>query len=84
MDKAQEYYQSLDKDKQELIDKVMLCTIDMCNELNRNIPKAHIMFPEDMAYKVFRKEMLEHLLDNEYYDNKTNVWHQLRFYEFTK
>lgn len=84
MDKAQEYYQSLDKDKQELIDKVMLCTIDMCNALNCEIPKANIRFPEDMAYRVFRKEMLEHLLDNEYYDNNSNTWQQLRFYEFTK
>ena len=60
------YYQSLPKEQQDLITNVMLATMDMCSELL----KENIIFPEYMAYRVFKLKMLSHMLEDEYFDFK--------------
>lgn len=67
---AEKYYLSLPKEQQKLIVDVMLTTMCMCSELT----DEPIVFFETMAYKVFRLEMLSHMLENEYYDYKEKVW----------
>lgn len=61
------YYNSLPKETQSLITKVMLSTIDMCNELLSR--REHIVFFEDVAYQVLRDEMLNHMLKEEWFDS---------------
>lgn len=68
MSKIDEFknFESLPKETQKLITDVMLSTIDMCNELSDGYSK--IVFFEDMAYKVMRAEMLDHMHRNEWFD----------------
>lgn len=61
---AREYYNSLPKETQSLITKVMFSTIDMCNEI---LDTKLVVF-EDVAYKVMREEMLEHMINGEWFD----------------
>lgn len=67
---ADKYYQSLPKEQQDLITNVMLVTMDMCSELL----KENIIFPEYMAYHVFKLKMLSHMLEDEYFDFKNKNW----------
>lgn len=59
-------FESLPKETQNLITDVMLSTIDMCNELSDGYSK--IVFFEDVAYRVMRAEMLDHMHRNEWFD----------------
>lgn len=63
-------YQSLPKEQQDLIENVMLTTMDMCSELI----EKNIVFPEYMAYRVFKFEMLNHMMEDEYFDFKNKNW----------
>ena len=67
---ANKYYQSLPKEQQDLIMNVMLTTMDMCSQLI----EEDIVFPESMAYRAFRLEMLSHMLEDEYFDFKNKKW----------
>lgn len=67
---ADKYYRSLPKEQQDIIMNVMLTTIDMCSELL----EENIVFPESMAYRVFKLEMLSHMLEDEYFDFKNKNW----------
>lgn len=71
---AAQYYRSLPKEQQELIDNVMLSTMDMCADL---IGEA-VVFPEIMAYQCMRWEMLDHMLNDEYYDHRDRTWKKHR------
>lgn len=68
--KAKEFFNSLPVEQQTLIDKVLLSTIDMSNELQN----TDLIFFEDVAYRLFRYEMLEHMLNDEFYDPKQKNW----------
>lgn len=48
----------------------MLTTMDMCSQLI----EEDIVFPESMAYRAFRLEMLSHMLEDEYFDFKNKNW----------
>lgn len=61
---AMKYYESLPKETQELITNVMFSTIDMCNELL----DTKLVYFEDVAYRVMRADMLEHMLNGEWFD----------------
>lgn len=67
---AEEHYRSLPKEQQDLIMNVMLTTMDMCSELI----EKNIVFPEYMTYRVFKFEMLNHMLEDEYFDFKNKNW----------
>ena len=70
---SKKYFDVLSKEQQDLINKVMHTTMDMCSELI----DENIVFPEAVAYKVFKWEMLSHMMDNEYYDFKNKTWKKL-------
>ena len=72
--KGAEYFNSLDDKTKQLIINVMHSTIDMCNELNAEDKNIPIMFYEGAAYWAFRMEMLGHMLNNEFYNVRTNQW----------
>lgn len=72
--KGKDYYNSLAEDEQKLIDDIMLTTMCMCSELT-NVP---CVFFERVAYKIFKYEMLTHLLDNEYYFDKDKQWKKFK------
>lgn len=61
---GQEYYDSLPKETQKLITNVMFSTIDICNE----ILGTKLVAFEDVAYKVMREEMLERMINGEWFD----------------
>ena len=65
-----DYLQNLPEDQQDLIDRVMLSTIDMCSEMIGE----DIIFTESAMYRAFKWEMLGHMLQDEYYDFKNKVW----------
>ena len=71
-----DYYDSLSEEQKKLVDSVFFATIDMCSQLvteseGKPFP---IFFYEDVAYKVFRGEMLGHMLADEMYNAKVNEW----------
>ena len=71
--KGAEYFNSLDNETKQLIINVMHSTIDMCNDFN--VEDNHpIMFYEGAAWWAFRMEMLGHMLNDEFYNVRTNQW----------
>lgn len=71
--KGYEYFRSLPKERQELIDNVMLSTMDMCSEMT----DQPIAFHETAAYQSLKWEMLGHMLNKEYYDHSDKTWKRL-------
>lgn len=45
----------------------------MIKKINKDNWKD-IVFPESMAYRAFRLEMLSHMLEDEYFDFKNKNW----------
>ena len=71
--KGAEYFNSLDDETKQLIINVMHSTVDMCNDFN--VEDSHpIMFYEGAAWWAFRMEMLGHMLNDEFYNVRTNQW----------
>ena len=70
---GRDFYDSLSDHQKELVDNVMLATMSMCSEWTED----PLFFPEDMAYKIFRSEMLTHMCNDEYYDNDKKQWIKL-------
>ena len=68
MSKIDEYkrFETLPKETQKLITDVMLTTMDMCNELSDGYSK--IVFFEDVALRVMRAEILDHINKKEWFD----------------
>lgn len=71
--KGAEYYKSLDDKTKQLINNVMHSTVDMCNMFNTE-DNHPIMFYESAAWWAFRMEMLGHMLNDEFYNIRTNKW----------
>lgn len=71
--KGAEYFNSLDDETKQLIINVMHSTIDMCNLFNAE-DNHPIMFYEGAAWWAFRMEMLGHMLNDEFYNIRTNQW----------
>lgn len=71
-----DYYDSLSEEQKKLVDKVFFATIDICSQFvteceGKPFP---IFFYEDVAYKVFRGEMLGHMLADEMYNANVGAW----------
>ena len=64
------YYRSLSRVQQELIDAIIYTTMDMCSEFT----DVNLEFTESMSYKAFKLDIIGHMLDNEYFDYKTKTW----------
>lgn len=65
-----DYLKSLPEEQQDLIDRVMLSTIDMCSEISGE----DFRFTEGAMYKAFKWEMLGHMVKDDYYDPVNKVW----------
>ena len=68
------YYRSLPRVQQELIDAIIYTTMDMYSEFT----DVDIEFTEHMSYKAFKLDIIGHMLDNEYFDYNTKTWEQLK------
>lgn len=76
---AKDFWNSLTKEQQLYLEDIMLSTMDMCNFIMKDDPNPPMIeFSDTKSYEIFRDQMLEHLLNKEYFDIREKQWKILK------
>lgn len=72
---GEETYKNMDEETKKLVNNIMFSTIDLINSYNPDNP---IFFYEDVAWRLFRWEMLGHMKNKEGWHVEDKHWIKLK------